>query len=131
MDDEILLSSSILRPERKAPRPFVRIVEQPVCEVRFRYPVEGRGAGVVKGENSGPDKATFPKIQIFGYEGPAEVVVSCVTHHTATPRAHPHNLVSPATVNNKEGCRKGVFHTRVNSEEMRVQFQHLGIQCVR
>ena len=131
MDDDILLSSPVLEPQRQTPRPFVRIVEQPVSESRFRYPVEGRGAGVVKGEHSRPDKATFPKIQILGYEGPAVVVVSCVTHDTDIPRAHPHNLVSPATVKSKEGCRKGVFHTRANNEEMTVEFSHLGIQCVR
>ena len=131
MDDNILLSSAVLKQERQTVRPFVRIVEQPVSDTRFRYPVEGRGAGVLKGENSRPDKATFPKIQILGYEGPAVVVVSCVTHDTDLPRAHPHNLVSPASVNNKEGCRKGVFHTNLNSQDMTVEFNHLGIQCMR
>ena len=134
MDDDILLSSPVLRPERKTAGPFVRIVEQPVADTRFRYQVEGRGAGVVKGEHSRPNKATFPKIQILGYEGAAVVVVSCVTHDTDPPRAHPHNLVSPATVNNKEGCRKGVFHTTLNTlnkEDMTVEFNHLGIQCMR
>lgn len=131
MDDNILLSSAVLKQERQTVRPFVRIVEQPVSDTRFRYLVEGRGAGVLKGENSRPDKATFPKIQILGYEGPAVVVVSCVTHDTDLPRAHPHNLVSPASVNNKEGCRKGVFHTNLNSQDMTVEFNHLGIQCMR
>ena len=131
MDDDILLSSAVLKPERKTVRPFVRIVEQPVSDTRFRYPVEGRGAGVLKGEHSRPNKVTFPQIQILGYEGPAVVVVSCVTHHTDLPRAHPHNLVSPATVNNKEVCRKGVFHTNLNNQDMTVEFNHLGIQCVR
>ena len=33
------------------------------------------------------------------FQGPAVVVVSCVTHDgETTPRAHPHNLVSPASV---------------------------------
>ena len=32
-------------------------------------------------------------------QGPAVVVVSCVTHDSdPRPRAHPHNLVSPASV---------------------------------
>ena len=130
MDDDIFLSSEVLKPERKTLSPFVRIVEQPVSDTRFRYPVEGRGAGVLKGEHSRPAKTTFPKIQILGYQGPAVVVVSCVTHDTDPPRPHPHNLVSPATVNNKEGCRKGVFHTTLNTD-MTMEFNHLGIQCVR
>ena len=33
------------------------------------------------------------------FQGPAVVVVSCVTHdNDPSPRAHPHNLVSPASV---------------------------------
>merc|ERR1711936_317555 len=112
-------------------RPHVVILEQPVSDTRFRYPIEGRGAGVLKGEHSSAEKTTFPKIKIVGYKGPAVVVVSCVTHDTKLPRCHPHNLVSPATVNNKDSCRKGVFHTSVNTESMTVEFSHLGVQCVR
>lgn len=118
-------------PREGTQRPHVIVVEQPVSETRFRYPIEGRGAGVLKGEHSRADLTTFPKIKIVGYEGPAVVVVSCVTHDSDIPRAHPHNLVSPATVNNKESCKKGVYHTTVNSQTMTVEFSHLGVQCVR
>ena len=31
----------------------------------------------------------------------------------------------------KEGCKKGVCTLHVNNEDMTVEFQHLGIQCVR
>ena len=31
----------------------------------------------------------------------------------------------------KEGCKRGVCTLHVNSEDMTVEFQHLGIQCVR
>lgn len=112
-------------------RPRIVILEQPVSDMRFRYPIEGRGAGVLRGEHSRPDKATFPKIKIVGYSGPAVVVVSCVTHDTDLARTHPHNLVSPATVNTRQSCRKGVFHTSVDTETMTVEFSQLGIQCVR
>jgi len=58
------------------------------------------------------------------------VVVSCVTHDTELPRAHPHNLVSPASVG-RDGCKKGVCTMNVNCDDMMLEFQHLGIQCVR
>ena len=127
MAHDILQSS----PPRDTKRPNIVILEQPVSDMRFRYPIEGRGAGVLRGEHSRPDKTTFPKIKIVGYSGPAVVVVSCVTHDNDLPRAHPHNLVSPATVNTRESCRKGVYHTSVNTETMTAEFSHLGVQCVR
>merc|ERR1712130_594926 len=112
-------------------KPSVRILEQPAShKLRFRYQCEGRGAGALQGQFSTSDKKTFPKIQILGYKGPAVVVVSCVTHDTDPPKAHPHNLVSPASVG-RDGCKKGVCTMDVNSEDMTVEFPHLGIQCVR
>merc|ERR1712115_489637 len=124
---------SILEPKPQPDqKPFVRILEQPAShKLRFRYKCEGRGAGALQGERSSSDKKTFPKIQIVGYKGPAVVVVSCVTHDGETsPKAHPHNLVSPASVG-RDGCKKGVCTMNVNSEDMTVEFPHLGIQCVR
>ena len=86
-------------------KPFVRILEQPKSNsLRFRYQCEGRGAGALQGQHSTPDMKTFPKIQIVGTPGPAVVVVSCVTHDSDQPRAHPHNLVSPASVSRHQGC---------------------------
>jgi hypothetical protein len=112
-------------------KPHVRILEQPAShKLRFRYQCEGRGAGALQGQTSNPEKKTFPKIQIVGYKGPAVVVVSCVTHDSDPPKTHPHNLVSPASVG-RDGCKKGVCTMNVNSEDMTVEFQHLGIQCVR
>merc|ERR1719512_107710 len=124
---------SILEPKPQPDqKPFVRILEQPAShKLRFRYKCEGRGAGALQGERSNSDKKTFPKIQICGYKGPAVVVVSCVTHDGETsPKTHPHNLVSPASVG-RDGCKKGVCTMNVNNEEMSVEFPHLGIQCVR
>ena len=85
--------------QAKEMKPHLRIIEQPKSNaLRFRYQCEGRGAGALQGQRSTADRKTFPKIQIVGYKGPAVVVVSCVTHDTEQPRAHPHNLVSPASV---------------------------------
>merc|ERR1711892_507000 len=112
-------------------KPSVRVLEQPAShKLRFRYQCEGRGAGALQGQFSTSDKKTFPKIQILGYKGPAVVVVSCVTHDSDPPKAHPHNLVSPASVG-RDGCKKGVCTVNVNNDDMTVEFQHLGIQCVR
>ena len=87
-----------------------------------------------QGANSTPELRTYPKIKIEGYKGPAVVVVSCVAHEAEKPRAHPHNLVSPAAVG-REGCKRGVCTMNVpyipsQNEDMTVEFQHLGIQCV-
>ena len=80
-------------------KPFIRIIEQPKSNsLRFRYQCEGRGAGALQGQHSSQERKTFPKIQIVGTTRPAVVVVSCVTHDTEPPKAHPHNLVSPASV---------------------------------
>ena len=90
---------------------------------------------IFQGANSTPELKTYPKIKIEGYKGPAVVVVSCVAHEGENPRAHPHNLVSPAAVDRKE-CKRGVCTMVVpylpnQNEDMTVEFQHLGIQCVR
>jgi len=120
------------QPAAAAPtEPHVVIVEQPAShKLRFRYECEGRGAGALQGATSSAEKKTFPKIQIRGYTGPAVVVVSCVTHDSDKPKAHPHMLVSPASVG-RDGCKKGVCTQHVSSSDMTVEFQHLGIQCKR
>jgi len=128
MMDNISVLEKSLSSDQK---PHLRIIEQPKSNaLRFRYQCEGRGAGALQGQHSTSDRKTFPKIQIVGYKGPAVVVVSCVTHDTEIPKAHPHNLVSPASVG-RDGCKKGVCTMNVNCEDMTLEFQHLGIQCVR
>eukprot|EP00092_Neocalanus_flemingeri_P057769 GFUD01068733.1.p1 GENE.GFUD01068733.1~~GFUD01068733.1.p1 ORF type:complete len:591 (+),score=138.77 GFUD01068733.1:156-1928(+) len=112
-------------------KPFVKIVEQPASHrLRFRYQCEGRGAGSLRGETSTADRKTFPTIQIIGYKGPATVVVSCVTPDSNQPRAHPHKLVSPASVV-KDGCKQGVCAINISNDDMTVEFHNLGIQCVK
>merc|ERR1711868_113822 len=126
-----LIHQTILEPKVVEQKPFVRILEQPAShKLRFRYKCEGRGAGALQGERSTTEKKSFPKIQIVNYTGPGVVVVSCVTHDSDIPKTHPHNLVSPASVG-RDGCKKGVCTMNVNSEDMTVEFPHLGIQCVR
>merc|ERR1712079_720907 len=128
MMDNISVLEKSLSSDQK---PHLRIIEQPKSNaLRFRYQCEGRGAGALQGQHSTSERKSFPKIQIVGYRGPAVVVVSCVTHDTDLPRAHPHNLVSPASVG-RDGCKKGVCTMNVNSDDMTLEFQHLGIQCVR
>ena len=78
---------------------------------------------------------TYPKIKIEGHEGPARVVVSCVAHQGEKPRVHPYNLVSPAvrSSSRNSGCKNGICIKRVShvpGQDLTVEFQHLGIQCV-
>lgn len=45
--------------------PWVEIVEQPKARgLRFRYECEGRSAGSIPGENSTPERKTFPSIKV-------------------------------------------------------------------
>lgn len=105
--------------------PYVRILEQPArCALRFRYECEGRSAGSIPGCNSTAENKTFPTIELVNYNGPAAVVVSCVTKQ-APYRPHPHNLVG------KEGCKKGVCTMIIKSGQNRCTFTSLGIQCVK
>ena len=77
---------------------FLEIVEQPAHNsLRFRYKSDG-GAGALWGQNSTEENKTFPKIQIHGFSGRAQVVVSCVTHVGDKPKVHPHRLISPKKV---------------------------------
>jgi hypothetical protein len=111
-------------------KPKVVIVEQPKQNaLRFRYECEGRSAGALQGASSTADHKTFPKIKVENYQGAAVVVVSCVTEN-GPYKAHPHNLVSPRTVG-RDGCKKGVCTMNINNETMTVEFQNLGVQCVR
>merc|ERR1712165_23740 len=111
-------------------RAYVEILEQPKSNsLRFRYECEGRSAGALQGINSQADHKTFPKIKVHNYKGPAVVVVSCVTENQPH-KAHPHNLVSPRTVG-RNGCKKGVCTMNINNDTMTVEFQNLGVQCVR
>ena len=115
-----------------AVEPHLVILEQPASNMRFRYESDGgsKGAGVMQGANSTSEKRTFPKIQLRGFTGKAFVVVSCVTHDSENPKAHPHKLVSPARVGTNN-CKNGVCTAQVISPDMIVEFRHLGIQCMK
>ena len=88
-----------VKPERSLP--YVKILEQPISHTRFRFPSE-KSVEKILGEHSSARKKTYPKIQILdcdpGTWHSAMVVVSCVSHNSAIPFIHPHNLVSPAKV---------------------------------
>ena len=76
----------------------VEILEQPAPnKLRFRYAVEGRGAGALIGERSTPTTRHFPRIKLHGYQGSAVVIVSCVEHKAMANypnkyRHHPHKI---------------------------------------
>ena len=76
----------------------VEILEQPAPnKLRFRYAVEGRGAGALTGERSTTTTRTFPTIRLHGYQGSAVVIVSCVEHQALANypnkyRPHPHKI---------------------------------------
>lgn len=110
---------------QEAPKPYVEILEHPAPKaLRFRYECEGRSAGSIPGANSTADNKTYPTIKVMNYVGRAVVVVSCVTKDSPH-KPHPHNLVG------REGCKKGVCTLEINSDDMKMVFSNLGIQCVK
>ncbi|XP_034950793.1 putative transcription factor p65 homolog isoform X2 [Chelonus insularis] len=105
--------------------PYVEILEQPANKgIRFRYECEGRSTGCIPGENSEPEKKTFPSIRIVGYEGRAVIVISCVTKDEPY-MPHPHSIVS------KEMCSQGVCTVERYTDQEPIVFPTLGIQCVK
>lgn len=105
--------------------PYAIVVEHPSPNsLRFRYECERRCAGKVHGEHSTAERKTFPSIQIFGYKGPAVIVVSCVTRDDP-PRPHPHSIMGRNSNSN------GIYSLKVNLIDGLVSFNHLGIQCMK
>ncbi|XP_030763619.1 embryonic polarity protein dorsal-like [Sitophilus oryzae] len=107
---------------------YVRILEQPASRAyRFRYQCErspvGSIHGSIQGVSSTPQIKTYPEIQVEGYRGNALVVVSLVMKDPPYA-AHPHKIVG-------KGCRHGVCTLTIPVDTMRVEFPHLGIQCVK
>lgn len=98
----------------------VEILEQP-ADVRFRFKTEDTKSRVM-GVKSTPTDKTYPTIQVHGYEGPAVVVVSCVTKDFPF-RPHPHCLVG-------ENCKDGIFQKKISCNGV-VSFTDLNIECTR
>ncbi|KAG1683680.1 Embryonic polarity protein dorsal [Nymphon striatum] len=114
-----------IRKEMSTGQPYIKIVEQPAPKaLRFRYECEGRSAGSIPGINSTPDNKAHPAIKVCNYQGPAIVIVSCVTKDRPY-RPHPHSLVG------KEGCKDGICTIRIDEKTMTCSFTNLGIQCVK
>ncbi|KAK6998444.1 nuclear factor-kappa B [Biomphalaria glabrata] len=109
-----------------ASTPYVEILEQPKSRgLRFRYECEGRSAGSVPGENSTNDHRTYPTIKIHNYNGPAIIVVSCVTKENPPHcKPHPHAIVG-------RDCKKGVCTLRVKDTSDKIVFPQIGIQCAK
>lgn len=106
---------------------YVEILEEPASKaLRFRYECEGRNAGALFGANSKPDAKTFPKIRIVGYEGPAVLIISCVTD-TKPYRQHPYKVVS----REREKVKGGAFTMKLIGDDMTVTLEGLGVQCVK
>ncbi|KAH8293207.1 hypothetical protein KR044_013129 [Drosophila immigrans] len=108
--------------------PSVRIVVEPTRNIiRFRYKCEGRTAGSIPGINSTAGVKTYPTIEILNYNGPAHVIVSCVTADEPH-RQHPHELVSKDEADN---CKNGAYIKRLRPGEQRLELQRVGIQCTK
>lgn len=113
-----------MRPHMSA-TPFLQITEQPKQRgMRFRYECEGRSAGSIPGENTTPERKSWPAVQIRNYVGKVRIRVSLVTKDTP-PRSHPHSLVG-------KDCENGICQVEVSPDtQMGACFSNLGIQCVK
>ena len=103
--------------------PHIVITEQPASRARFRYKSEGYyTGGIILGRTT-----KQPTIEIRNYNGPALIVVSCVTKDPPY-RPHPHKLV---------GKRKnihvvdGICLMQVPANYSSISFVDLGIQCCK
>ncbi|CAG5133522.1 unnamed protein product [Candidula unifasciata] len=115
-----------VHPPPQPENPWVEITEQPKSRgLRFRYECEGRSAGSVPGENSSNEHRTYPTIKIHGCNGPAIIVVSCVTKDNPPHcKPHPHAIVG-------RDCKKGVCTVRVKDTSDKIVFPQIGIQCAK
>uniref|UniRef100_A0A8C4R0K0 V-rel avian reticuloendotheliosis viral oncogene homolog n=1 Tax=Eptatretus burgeri TaxID=7764 RepID=A0A8C4R0K0_EPTBU len=104
--------------------PRLEILEQPRQRgQRFRYECEGRSAGSILGENSTEQHKTYTAVQVLNYAGRVRLVMSLLTHEPPF-RPHPHSLVG-------KNCEDGVCILELDPPNLYVQFQNLGIQCVK
>ncbi|XP_032830133.2 uncharacterized protein LOC116953924 isoform X3 [Petromyzon marinus] len=104
--------------------PQLEVYEQPKSRgMRFRYECEGRCAGSILGDRSTDSNKTYPAVKLVNCTGPAKVRVSLVSKNDPH-RPHPHSLVG-------KDCSDGVCEVDVSSGVTIVQFQNLGIQCVK
>uniref|UniRef100_A0A8C4R0H3 V-rel avian reticuloendotheliosis viral oncogene homolog n=1 Tax=Eptatretus burgeri TaxID=7764 RepID=A0A8C4R0H3_EPTBU len=102
--------------------PRLEILEQPRQRgQRFRYECEGRSAGSILGENSTEQHKTYTAV--LNYAGRVRLVMSLLTHEPPF-RPHPHSLVG-------KNCEDGVCILELDPPNLYVQFQNLGIQCVK
>ncbi|MBN3294760.1 NFKB1 factor, partial [Polypterus senegalus] len=100
--------------------PYVKITEQPRQRgFRFRYGCEGPTHGVLQGVSSEKNRKTYPTIKIFNYEGPAKIIVQCVTTDEP-PLLHADSVVG-------KQCENGVCVGYVNPDNMTASFPNLGI----
>lgn len=104
--------------------PTVEIVEQPMAKgQRFRYKCEGKSAGSLFGIRSTQIQKSFPSIKVHNHNGPAAIVISCVTKDPPY-YPHPHNLVG-------QDCQDGVCTLKVKSCSSIISMTNVGVQCCK
>uniref|UniRef100_A0A8D8TB71 Embryonic polarity protein dorsal n=1 Tax=Cacopsylla melanoneura TaxID=428564 RepID=A0A8D8TB71_9HEMI len=105
--------------------PSVRFVNQPKSKIRFRYESEEHTAGAVFGRL----ERSYPTIEIVNYDGPCNVIVSCVTVDSELEgpnpiRLHPNPIVSKGRHNT---CINGFYEEAIHGNR-RCTLDKLGIQ---
>ncbi|KAI1292265.1 Nuclear factor NF-kappa-B -like protein [Halotydeus destructor] len=101
--------------------PSLRFTEQPTNRIRYRYKSEKGSHGGLTGENSTPNKKTYPTIKLDNYRPTGQVMAkaSLVTHEPV-PRPHVHKLMG-------RYCNDEGFCIIPMGENGTAVFQNLGI----
>jgi len=112
-DDILKICAEV--PHAKAGQPYVKIVEEPACNLyRFRYKSEGGTAGAIPGERQQGGKKSFPKIMLCNYSGWAWLEVTCLMEDL---RVHPNTLVcSQSKRQSPELVKAGIYRTKIQGD---------------
>ncbi|XP_067135312.1 nuclear factor NF-kappa-B p105 subunit-like [Centruroides vittatus] len=101
----------------------LKIVNEPINRVRFRYGAESDSHGVLKGRNSHGNLKSYPMVHLENYFGNENVHIKAELYTNTVPaKRHVHKLVGP-------NCKDGVC-TLILDKNKTAIFQNISIECV-
>ncbi|XP_023220155.1 nuclear factor NF-kappa-B p105 subunit-like [Centruroides sculpturatus] len=101
----------------------LKIVNQPINRIRFRYGTECDSHGVLKGRNSHGNSKSYPTVHLENYFGNENVHIKASLYTNTDPaKRHVHRLIGP-------NCKDGVC-TLILDENKTAVFQNISIECI-
>ena len=106
-------------------KPQIEIIKQPANSgIRFRYLSEKNHSGKLPGEDSDKYNKSYTTLKISGYNGPLQIVVSCVTNDPPY-RQHP-NILSGKTFS-----KEGIYYLNLDRNPKIIELNDLKIYRAR